>query len=88
MARSKEGVRLKDDGALRHVLGGDLASQPTLSRFENTVTFREIHDLMEQTVVSYVATLAGRDRVVIDVDATDDPVHGEQQMSLSCQKFN
>ena len=74
--------RLKDDGALCHVLGGDLASQPTLSRFENDVTFREVYELLDQMVVSYVATLAGRDQVIIDVDATDDPVHGGQQMSL------
>ena len=74
--------RLKDDGALGHVLGGALASQSTLSRFENDVTFGEICELSEQLVDSYVATLAGRDRVVIDVDATNDPVHGGQQMSM------
>ena len=46
------------------------------------MTFPEVYELSEQMVASYVATLAGRDRVVIDVDATDDPVHGGQQMSL------
>ena len=68
--------RLKDDSARIHVLGGELASQSTLSRFENDVTLREAYELSEQLVDSYVATLAGRDRVVIDVDATDDRVHG------------
>lgn len=30
----------------------------------------------------YVASLKGRDRVVIDIDATDDPTHGNQQLSM------
>ena len=46
------------------------------------MTFGEIYELSEQMVDSYVATLVGRDQIVIDVDATDDPVHGGQQMSL------
>ena len=46
--------RLKDDGALGHVLGGDLASQPTLSRFENGVTFPEVYDLLDQMVAMWL----------------------------------
>lgn len=63
--------------------GADLASQPTLSRFENARTPTELVRLGTALMTTAVAQLP-RDarRVVIDVDPTDDPCHGQQQLSF------
>lgn len=63
--------------------GLDLASQPTLSRFENAVGWDELRALRE----AFVRLFIGRqktppDEVVIDLDSTDDKVHGHQQLRL------
>lgn len=62
--------------------GDDLASQPTLSRLENSVGARELYRMSEVLVELFVE---GRDEapgwVIIDVDATDDPTHGQQQLT-------
>jgi len=61
--------------------GADLASQPTLSRLENSVGPRELYRMSEVLVDLFVA---GRDAprwVVLDIDATDDPTHGQQQFA-------
>lgn len=73
---------LKNDPLLADVLEGELASQPTLSRFENSLTKRDIYGLCQRWVDRYVDSLAGREAVTIDVDGTDDPTHGNQQRSL------
>jgi hypothetical protein len=61
----------------------DLSSQPTLSRFENApegVSLRRLMDWFEQ---SYVDGLPPQTAVVIlDIDATDDETHGQQQLSF------
>ena len=60
-----------------------LSSQPTLSRFENAVTMREIKGLLEQFEQRWIAQLAADTEVVVlDIDTTDDPTHGEQQLSF------
>jgi len=61
----------------------DLASQPTLSRFENARTPTELVRMGEALMATAVTQLP-RDtrRVVIDVDPTDDPCHGEQQLAF------
>ena len=63
--------------------GADLASQPTLSRFENARTPCELVRLGTALMTTAVAQLP-RDtrRVVIDVDPTDDPCHGQQQLAF------
>jgi hypothetical protein len=61
----------------------DLASQPTLSRLENRATRKDIHQLSEQLFNLYLHAHPGpRDVVIIDMDSTDDPTHGAQQLSL------
>ena len=75
-------THLKHDPLFKDVLQGDLASQPTISRFENSLDKRSIFELSNAWVDHYVSTLSGRKRIVIDVDATDDPTHGAQQMSM------
>jgi hypothetical protein len=73
---------LKNDPLYKDVLDGDMASQPTLSRFENSMDKTSIFALCYAWVDRYVSTLKHRKRIIIDIDATDDPTHGNQQMSM------
>jgi hypothetical protein len=67
--------------------GRDLASQPTLSRFENGVGVKELYRAGEFLADSVIRRHAKRlrhrtYRVTIDLDPTDDPTHGAQQLSF------
>lgn len=68
--------------------GPPLASQPTLSRFENGVSARSLLraiDLMVRLGVERLARKHGGrvpDVVTIDADPTDDPTHGQQQLTF------
>jgi len=73
---------LKNDPLFQDILDGELASQPTISRLENSVDKHSIFHLCNAWVDRYVDTLEGREKIVIDIDATDDPTHGNQQLSM------
>ncbi|MGA9756155.1 MAG: IS1380 family transposase [Desulfobaccales bacterium] len=61
----------------------DLASQPTLSRFENQMTTKDLRRLSDWFLDLYLKTHPGpRKVIVLDMDATDDPTHGQQQLSF------
>jgi hypothetical protein len=61
--------------------GAALASQPTLSRFENRVGKCELLRLGQVLAQRVVAQLPAQTRrVIIDIDASDDPCHGQQQL--------
>ena len=70
------------------VTGEDLASQPTLSRFENSMTRADLYrasvELADVVVDSHKQRLSGTKvrKVTIDLDPTDDPTHGGQQLSF------
>ncbi len=69
------------------VVGLDLSSQPTLSRFENSVGPKQLYrlgeTLAESVIVRHAKRLGGHARrVTIDLDPTDDPTHGAQQLSF------
>jgi len=66
------------------ITGGDLASQPTLSRFENSICSTELLRMEEVLLEVFVAGHRGSKvkRLVIDADATDDPAHGQQQFEF------
>jgi len=62
---------------------GDLASQPTLSRLENRVTAKDLRRLCDGLLELYLKTHPGpRKVIVLDMDGTDDPTHGRQQLSF------
>jgi hypothetical protein len=62
--------------------GEDLASQPTLSRFENRVSAKDLRRLSDRLLDLYLKTHPGpRKTIILDMDATDDPTHGKQQLS-------
>jgi hypothetical protein len=60
----------------------DLASQPTISRLENAPGARECLRIARSVLELYLRE-RGRggapERVLLDLDATDDPAHGEQE---------
>jgi hypothetical protein len=69
------------------IRGEDLASQPTLSRFENSVRRADLYRLgqalAERVIDRQRQRLHGRARrITIDLDQTDDPTHGAQQLAL------
>ena len=79
---------LRKDPLLKLVLGrlpetgADLASQPTLSRLENAPGAKDCLRIARALGELYVRE-RGRggapERVLLDLDATDDPAHGEQE---------
>lgn len=74
---------LRNDPVISEALDDDLATQSTLSRFENSLTISDIYRLSENHLNNYVNTIeADRNRIIIDADGTDDPTHGNQQLSL------
>ncbi len=82
---------LRMDPALKMVLGRterqpDLASQPTLSRFENRRRRRELFKLGGAFIDLFIKARRARKTkpkvIVIDLDGTEDEVHGAQQLSL------
>jgi hypothetical protein len=67
--------------------GEDLASQPTLSRFENAPDRKELLRMTEAladcVIERHRQRLDGRARrITIDLDPTDDPTHGQQQFTF------
>jgi hypothetical protein len=67
--------------------GPDLASQPTLSRFENAVGPKDLYRmgevLADAVMRRHAERLRGRARLItIDLDPTDDPTHGAQQLAF------
>src|SRR6266849_4115074 len=92
-ADCNDAARLVHDPIHKLVLGRDpltglgLASQPTLSRFENAVGHRELHALTHGLADTVIAQqrrrLKGRvTRITIDLDPTDDPTHGQQEFTF------
>jgi hypothetical protein len=88
-----DAARLADDPVHKLMVGRDpikgdaLGSQPTLSRFENAVARKDLFrmaDALADTVIERQRKrLHGRARLItLDLDPTDDPTHGAQQLSL------
>jgi Transposase DDE domain group 1 len=63
--------------------GNDLCSQPTMSRWENAPTLREVVRMTYAMVDTYCASYPTPPAAVtLDIDDTVDVVHGHQQLSL------
>ncbi len=62
--------------------GPPLASQPTLSRFENHVSRTELYRMARVVVDQFIASYARPPQlIVLDFDDTEDPVHGAQEQA-------
>ena len=92
-ADANDAARLKADPIHKILLGRDpiagldLASQPSLSRFENSAGPRQLYRMGEELAASVIERHSQRlgghaKRVIIDLDPTDDPTHGGQQLSF------
>ena len=90
---ANDSARLSEDPIYKLLLdrdpieGRELASQSTLSRFENGVGVKELYRagefLAESVIRRHAKRLRHRAyRVTIDLDPTDDPTHGAQQLSF------
>jgi hypothetical protein len=61
----------------------ELASQPTLSRFENRISVPALHRLRELLVEQFLDSFDETPlRLTFDLDGFDDPAHGAQQLTL------
>lgn len=80
---------LRKDPALKaacdRLLSDDpLASQPTLSRLENSITTKDLYRMGEQFLELYLRRNKKRKpkRIILDLDGTDDPTYGNQQLTF------
>jgi hypothetical protein len=88
-----DAARLKDDPIHKLLVGRDplsgpaLASQPTLSRFENAIgrpdLVRLTTTLADRVIAHHQARLGANRvrRITIDLDPTEDPTHGQQEFT-------
>ena len=91
-ADANDAARLAHDPVFKLLIGRDavdghdLASQPTLSRFENTVRPRDLLRMSEALAEAVINRHKRRKKkvklITIDLDPTADPAHGHQQFSL------
>ena len=80
---------LKADPALKLACGrcpdtgADLMSQPTLSRLENAPDWRTLVRIGLGLIDLYCRSFRTPPKhIVLDIDDTDDPVHGQQELAL------
>lgn len=67
----------------RSVHDDDLASQPTLSRFENAIDVRSFSRLRDVLMDQFIASFEKPPtQLTLDIDPFDDPTHGEQQLTF------
>jgi hypothetical protein len=92
-ADANDADRLADDPMHKLLVGRDpvagdpLGSQPTISRFENRVGIQDLFamgaTLATQVIDRHRRRLRGRTRrITIDLDPTDAPTHGAQQLTF------
>jgi hypothetical protein len=61
----------------------DLSSQPTLSRFENAVSIADLWRLRDVLVDLFIQSFdTPPSHITLDLDAFDDPAHGDQQLIM------
>jgi hypothetical protein len=67
----------------REIEDDDLASQPTLSRFENAIGTRCFFRLEDMLLDQFIAAFdKPPTHLTLDIDTFDDPTHGQQQLTF------
>jgi Transposase DDE domain group 1 len=80
--------RLRQDPVFKLIAGRspdgeDLASQPTLSRFENFIDIPSLWRLRDVLIDQFIASFVRPPRrLTFDIDVFDDPTHGQQQLTF------
>lgn len=80
---------LRDDAAWKELTGNILPSQATVSRFENR-SFKPVIENLQSTLAGLVFQQKAPNRhsrrkmskIILDMDGTDDPTHGQQEFSF------
>jgi len=71
------------------VRGEDLASQPTMSRLENSVCRKDLYRMAQALVDIFLCSYESPpESIILDADDTDDPTHGAQQLSFFNGYYN
>jgi Transposase DDE domain group 1 len=91
-----DATRLRYDPLLQIVadqkLGQALGSQPTLSRWENAPSARDLMRLNDALLEIFIRIcgeqVRKRGEILLDIDSTDDPTHGQQQLSFFNGAYN
>jgi len=77
---------LRNDPIMKIVcdrLTGSLASQPTMSRFENAFSRTDLYRIAQVFVDTFIRSYKRAPKaIILDIDDTDDPTHGNQQLSF------
>jgi hypothetical protein len=79
---------LRSDPILKLICGrsiddDDLASQPTLSRFENAIGPKSFFALQDVFLDQFIASFDKPPKfLTLDIDPFDDPTHGQQQLTF------
>jgi len=85
---------LRSDPAFKLVAGrgvddDDLASQPTLSRFENSIDVKSLRRLQDVFIDQFIASYEKPPtQITLDIDPFDDPTHGDQQLTFFHDYYN
>ncbi len=88
--------RLRHDPLLQIVsdqkLGSPLGSQPTFSRWENSPSTRDLVRLNDALLEIFIRLcgeqVRNRGEILLEIDSTDDPTHGQQQLSFFNGAYN
>lgn len=79
---------LRSDAVFKLIAGrspedDDLASQPTLSRFENAIGPKSLFQLQDVLIDQFIASFdEPPGHLTFDIDTFDDPTHGAQQLTF------
>jgi hypothetical protein len=76
---------LRNDGILKICSGQEqsLATQPTMSRFENQMSSKELYNIAKAFVDQFIASYADQPKIIIlDCDDTDALTYGQQELAL------
>lgn len=76
---------LRNDGILKVCSGKEktLASQPTMSRFENQLGQKELYNMAKVFIDQFIASYASQPKVIIlDCDDTSAILYGQQELGL------
>ena len=67
----------------RSIHDDELASQPTLSRFENAIAVKSFFHLRDLLIDQFIASFdEPPNHLTLDIDPFDDPTHGDQQLTF------